>query len=64
MTELLTIDEAAAWLRVPVWTLRKWRTQGTGPGVAKVGKHLRYREEELRRWVQEQETPSGAVAQR
>jgi excisionase family DNA binding protein len=55
MLDLLTIDEAAAWLRIPVETLYKWRSQGTGPRAAKVGKHLRYRSDELRRWVEERE---------
>jgi excisionase family DNA binding protein len=52
---LLTIDEAAVYLRVPVQTLRRWRAQGTGPAAAKIGKHLRYRPDELDRWVKEQE---------
>jgi excisionase family DNA binding protein len=52
---LLTIHEAAAYLRVSVETLRYWRVVGTGPRAAKVGKHLRYRPEELRRWVEAQE---------
>jgi hypothetical protein len=55
MAELRTIDEAAAWLRVPTETLRYWRKLGRGPKAAKVGKHLRYRDEELRRWLKEQE---------
>jgi len=55
MPELLTIDEAASYLRVPGDTLYKWRTQGSGPRAAKIGKHLRYRQAELERWVEEQE---------
>jgi excisionase family DNA binding protein len=53
--ELLTIAEAAIYLRVPVETLRKWRSAGTGPPVAKVGRHLRYRRVEVDRWLQERE---------
>lgn len=55
MAELLTIDEAAAYLRVPVETLRKWRSQGTGPRAARVGRYLRYRRVEVDRWLTERE---------
>jgi excisionase family DNA binding protein len=60
MGELLTIEEASAYLKVPVETLRKWRTQDRGPKVAKIGRHLRYRAEELKRWVREQERATVA----
>ena len=60
--ELLTIGEAAAWLRIPAWTLRKWRSQGKGPHAAKIGKHLRYSADELARWYQEQEARDRASA--
>jgi excisionase family DNA binding protein len=53
--ELLTIDEAAAYLKVPVETLRKWRSQGHGPKAVKLGRHLRYRLDEIDRWIAEQE---------
>lgn len=59
MAELLTIDEAAAYLRVPVETLRKWRSQGTGPRAARVGRHLRYRRAEVDRWLTERERERG-----
>ena len=55
MADLLTIAEAAAYLRLPVETLRKWRAAGTGPRAAKVGKHLRYRRAEVDRWLAERE---------
>ncbi len=55
MPELFTISETSAYLRIPVETLRRWRTQGTGPRAAKVGKHLRYRKAEIDRWLEERE---------
>jgi excisionase family DNA binding protein len=55
MPELLTIKEAAACLKVSEETLRKWRAQGAGPPVAKLGRHLRYRKDALDQWVKEQE---------
>jgi excisionase family DNA binding protein len=55
MRELLTLDEAADYLRRPVDTLRYWRKLGRGPKAARVGKGLLYRKAELDRWVREQE---------
>lgn len=55
MLELLSIDEVSAYLGIPVDSLRRWRTQGTGPRAAKLGKHLRYRKDEVDRWVTERE---------
>ena len=55
MSELLSIDEVSAYLGIPVDSLRRWRTQGTGPRAAKLGKHLRYRKDEVDRWVTERE---------
>lgn len=40
MSDLLTIEEAAERLRVPVNTLRYWRAQGTGPTLFRMGKRL------------------------
>ncbi|MEU7906336.1 helix-turn-helix domain-containing protein [Actinoplanes sp. NPDC049118] len=41
--ELLTIDEVAELLKVPVATLRKWRTSGNGPQGFRIGKYMRFR---------------------
>ncbi len=54
MAELLTISETAAYLKVPVETLRKWRAQSRGPKAVKLGRHLRYRQEDIDQWVKEQ----------
>ncbi len=53
--KLLTIGEVAAYLDVPVETLRKWRAQRQGPKAIKLGRHLRYRPEDVDQWVTEQE---------
>jgi hypothetical protein len=39
--EMLTLQEACAFLRVPEGTLRYWRHLGTGPRSFKVGRHIR-----------------------
>lgn len=53
---LLTVDEVAERLRLPRQTLYYWRSEGTGPKARLVGKHLRYREDELGAWLEAQPT--------
>lgn len=53
---LLTVDEVAERLRVPRQTLYYWRSQGLGPTARLIGKHLRYREDDLIEWLEAQPT--------
>ncbi|KAB2351621.1 helix-turn-helix transcriptional regulator [Actinomadura rudentiformis] len=49
-------EEVAAFLGdIPVATLYRWRHQGTGPKARRIGKHLRYRPEDVRAWVAAQD---------
>lgn len=48
---LLSTGEVAAFLTVPVATLYQWRHQGIGPRGIRVGRHLRYRRQELDAWL-------------
>jgi helix-turn-helix protein len=48
---LWTVNDTAAFLRVPVKTLYQWHWRGEGPPVQKVGRHLRYEPAQVRRWV-------------
>ena len=48
-----TIAEVAAYLGVPIATIHRWRTVGTGPAAMKVGKHLRWRWEIVDQWLDE-----------
>lgn len=59
LESLWTIDQVAAYLKIPVQTLRTWRKRGTGPHAARIGKHLRYDPRQVRRWV-EQRTAEAA----
>ena len=52
--EMLTIEEAAALLRVPVATMRYWRHLGAGPFSFRVGRHVRYWRSDLVLWLAEQ----------
>jgi excisionase family DNA binding protein len=49
---LLSTDEVARLLVVPVTTLYTWRYKGTGPRAFKVGKHLRYRLVDVVAWLE------------
>jgi excisionase family DNA binding protein len=54
MTQLLTTDEVAAWLRIPPGTLYQWRHRRVGPVAIRVGKHLRYDSTDVQAWLDEQ----------
>jgi len=55
---LMTPQEVAAFLSVPVATLRTWRTNGRGPRAHRVGKHLRYRHADVEEWLEQQAEPT------
>ena len=49
-------QELAEYLDYPLATIRKWRTEGTGPVGIRIGKRLRYRKSEVERWLQSRES--------
>ena len=51
-TRLLSTNEVARLLVVPVTTLYTWRYKGTGPRAFRVGKHLRYRLSDVMEWLE------------
>lgn len=51
--DLMTTDEVAAHLRIPVQTLYTWRGKGYGPRALKIGKHLRWRPQDVEAWLEE-----------
>lgn len=54
MTErLLTPQEVAEYLGVPVSTLYAWRYRGEGPRSGRVGRHVRYRAEDLKAYEEQ-----------
>ena len=54
MPELLTPDEVVAEFKLPSkLVLYGWRHKGVGPPALKVGRHLRYRREDLDEWTQQ-----------
>jgi excisionase family DNA binding protein len=48
-------------LGVAVQTLYDWRHRGTGPRAVRVGKHQRYRWEDVDTWLTEQDRTGGAA---
>lgn len=52
---LLTPQEVADYLGIPLTTLFRWRWDGgKGPRGHRVGRHLRYRSEDVEAWLAEQ----------
>jgi len=48
---LATPTEVAAYLQVPLRTLYTWRYHRKGPRTHRVGRHLRYRWEDVEAWL-------------
>lgn len=57
MKRLLTLAEVAELLSVPKGTIYRWRMMGQGPPGYRLGKHLRFAEEDLARWVRGRRDP-------
>ena len=53
LPEIMTIEEVADYLRVPVSSLYKLAQQGKIP-ASKVGRHWRFRREFIDRWINDQ----------
>ena len=51
---LITTAELAAFLSMPVKTLRQWRYLGVGPKAFRMGRHVRYEPTEVRRWLDQE----------
>jgi excisionase family DNA binding protein len=51
---LWSVDDVAAYLRVPVETLYQWRKRRYGPPAARVGRHLRYDPAAVQAWFRAQ----------
>lgn len=48
------VDTLAGFLGVPVKTVYEWRSSGSGPRGFRVGKYVRYREEDVMDWLDAQ----------
>ena len=50
---LLTTEQLAAYLGVPVATVYGWRHRGSGPPGYRVGRFSRYRVSDVEAWIEE-----------
>ncbi|MEU1892764.1 helix-turn-helix transcriptional regulator [Streptomyces pristinaespiralis] len=53
-------EDLARYLSVPVKTVYSWNYQGTGPKYSRVGRHVRYRPDDVDAWLAAQ--AGGAAA--
>jgi hypothetical protein len=60
VSDLMTVDGAASYLRTPVATLRYWRHLGIGPDGFRIGRRVVYRRADLDRWISEQQEAQSA----
>jgi len=51
MTDLLTLEEVSSRTRVPVATLRYWRSIGSGPATFRLGRRVMAYEVDVDTWI-------------
>lgn len=64
-SQLCTLEEASAYLKTPVATLRFWRHRGdVGPKSMKIGRRVMYRQRDLDAYIERQAAadPGGSAA--
>ncbi|MFF4907194.1 helix-turn-helix transcriptional regulator [Streptomyces sp. NPDC001260] len=49
--KLLSSEDLADYLGVPVATIHQWSHRGIGPQPLKIGKYIRYRRVEVEAWL-------------
>jgi len=55
---LLSVEDLAEYLQVPVATIYQWRYKGDGPDAFRIGKHLRFDPADVDRWLGERKVAS------
>ena len=53
LDRLLTVEELAEYLGVPVATLYQWRYRRQGPPGFRVGRYIRYRRNDVEQWIRD-----------
>jgi excisionase family DNA binding protein len=59
---LLSPDDLAAYLSVPLKTIYRWRYRGEGPASYRVGRHVRYKLEDVEAWLRARREQEGLTA--
>jgi hypothetical protein len=54
MSNLMTLEEFAAFVNTPINTVRFWRQNGYGPKSARIGRRVMVRRSDAEAWVQAQ----------
>lgn len=54
LDRLLTVQELADYLGVPVATIYAWRYRHEGPPGFRVGRHVRFRQSDIEEWLNNQ----------
>ena len=54
LQRLLSAQEVADYLGVPITTIYNWRHRSQGPPGFRVGRHLRYRRRDVEAWIERQ----------
>ena len=58
--EWFTVNELAEWLQMSPHTVYQWRYRGTWPVGHRIGRHLRFRREDVEAWLgQRRDKPTG-----
>jgi excisionase family DNA binding protein len=56
LNRLLTVQDLADYLDVPVATIYAWRYRRQGPPGFRVGRHLRFRLSDVDQWISDRLT--------
>jgi len=59
---LLTTEDLAEYVHVPVATVYQWNYRKTGPAAIRVGRHLRFRKSTVDAWLAANTADTGAGA--
>lgn len=59
--KLLSAQDVADYVGVPLATLYQWRCKGTAPRAVKVGRHIRFRPADVEAWLERQSDPRPAA---
>ena len=52
---MLTVNDLALEVGAPVQTIYVWNHKGTGPKYVKLGRHARYRRQDVDAWLRSRE---------
>ena len=58
LVRLLSVQDVAGLLQVPVQTIYQWRYRGEGPTPIRIGRHLRFDPGDVARWVEARKAAS------